>query len=129
MLPRPGSFPGSLSVTHHCTGHHPRNDPTHRGSQVHPWALLSTVAFASPASPFSFGDYFSKEIWLLLPLWSDKARFIHLGTSHLCTRMESIPLWQAEWATFYCRVCWSLGKPLPFYLVFLLQVPSPSHVH
>jgi len=126
MLLRPGSFPCSWSVTCHCTGQCPRNDPSPGSSQLCPWAPLSTAALAPPASPFSFGGHFSKEIWLLLPLCSTKSRCIHLGASHLCTGRESIPLWQAEWEPSRCRACWSLGQPLLFCLVFLLLVPSPS---
>lgn len=44
MLLRPGSFPCSLSVNHHCTGQHPRNDPSPGGSQPHPWAARIPLA-------------------------------------------------------------------------------------
>lgn len=54
------SFPCSLSVSFQCTGQHPRNDPSAGGSQLHPWAPLSTAALIPPASPFE-GD-FSKKI-------------------------------------------------------------------
>lgn len=98
MLLRPGSFPFSLSINHHCTRQCPRNDPSARDSQLCPWGALSVTALRSSAS--SFGDDFRKEILLLLPLWSSKARCIQRGASHPRTGMQSIPVGQAEQAAF-----------------------------
>lgn len=95
---RPGSFPFSLSINHHCTRQCPGNDPSTRDSQLCPWGPLSVTALRSSASSFA-GD-FRKEIWLLLPLWSSKARCIQRGASHPCTGMQSIPVGQAEQAAF-----------------------------
>lgn len=95
---RPGSFPFSLSINHHCTRQCPRNDPSTRDSQLCPWGPLSVTALRSSAS--SFGGDFRKEIWLLLPLWSSKARCIQRGASHPRTGMQSIPVGQAEQAAF-----------------------------
>lgn len=77
-----GPFPAVSQLSQHSW-----NDPSAGDSQLHPRAPLSTPAF-----PFQ-GD-FSNKIWLFLPLWSTKC--IHLGASHLCAGMESIP---SEWIT------------------------------
>lgn len=116
----------SLLCVSHPSLMGPRNDPT---PGLPSWAPLSTVAFAPPASPFSFGGDFGKEIWLLLPLWSAKTRCIHAAASHLRTGTESIPLWQAVGNVLLPECAGPLGSHFHFASSLLPQVPSPAPVH